>query len=230
MSPVALQNRLFRTSLLRTGAATAGVTCVVVLALGLAACSGSSKSKARPSAATKPLVLSVRTATLKVGTVDIESAGASSIPIDTATGKAVLAAAQKYIDAAVFAPLGKGQGVAQDYSALFDPGVKAAATGADEAALTDADVGKVATFSAKATPVELSALEGGFGELEYLATNFDLTVKATAPTGPLTLTHHIELTFAQTGKSWLITAYRVQSVRKSASSTTTTTAKGGTTP
>ncbi|HEY5077599.1 MAG TPA: hypothetical protein VIJ48_08860, partial [Acidimicrobiia bacterium] len=226
---MALRNRLFRTSLLRTGAATAGVTCVVVLALVLAACSGS-KSKVQPSAATKPLVLSVRTATLKVGTVDIESAGASSIPIDTATGKAVLAAAQKYIDAAVFAPLGKGQGVAQDYSALFDPGVKATATGADEAALTDADVGKVASFSAKATPVELSALEGGFGELEYLATNFDLTVKATAPTGPLTLTHHIELTFAQTGKSWLITAYRVQSVRKSASSTTTTTAKGGTTP
>ncbi|HEY5170344.1 MAG TPA: hypothetical protein VIK54_01325 [Acidimicrobiia bacterium] len=224
-----LRNRSFRTSILRTSSATSGVACVVVLALALAACS-SGKSKAQASATTKPLVLSVATATLKVGKVDIESTGASSIPIDTTTGKTVLSAAQKYIDAAVFAPLGRGQVGTQDYSALFDAGVKAGATGADEGALTDGDVGKVASFSAKATPVELSALEGGFGQLVYLATNFDLTVKAVAPSGPLTLTHHIELTFAQTGKDWLITAYRVQSVRKSASSTTTTTATGGTTP
>jgi hypothetical protein len=202
---------------------------VIALSLLLAACSGSSKPKAQPSPTT-PKVLSLRTATLKVGTVDIESAGTSSIPIDTATGKTILASAQKYIDDAVFGPLGQGQVVAHEYSGLFDPGVKAAATGADEDALTDRNVGKVASFSAKATPVGLSALEGGFGELMYVATNFDLTVKAAATTGPLTLTHHIELTFAQTGKDWLITAYRVQSVRKSASSATTTTATGGTTP
>jgi hypothetical protein len=224
MSPVRLRNRPFRTS-----SATTGVACAVVLALLLAACSGSSKAKGQPST-TKPKVLGISTATLKVGTVDIESAGASSIPIDPATGKTVLATAQKYINAAVFAPLGQGQVVAHDYSEIFDASVRAAATGADQDALTDLNVGKVASFSAKATPVELSALEGGFGELVYIATNFDLTVKAAATTGPLTLTHHIELTFAQTGKDWLITAYRVQSVRKSAISTTTTTAKGGTTP
>lgn len=223
MSPVLLRNRPFRTS-----SATPGVACAVVLALLLAACGGS-KAKGQPST-TKPKVLGVSTATLKVGTVDIESAGASSIPIDPATGKAVLATAQKYINAAVFAPLGRGQVAAHDFSGLFDASVRPAATGTDEAALTDLDVGKVASYSAKATPVELSALEGGFGELVYIATNFDLTVKAAATTGPLTLTHHIELTFAPTGKDWLITAYRVQSVRKSAISTTTTTAKGGTTP
>lgn len=228
MSPVPLRNRPFRTSLSRTSSATTGVACAVVLALLLASCGGG-KAKGQPST-TKPKVLGVSTATLKVGTVDIESAGASSIPIDPATGKTVLATAQKYINAAVFAPLGQGQVVAHDYSVLFDASVKPAATGADEAALTDLDVGKVASYSAKATPVALSALEGGFGELVYIATNFDLTVKAAATTGPLTLTHHIELTFAPTGKDWLITAYRVQSVRKSAISTTTTTAKGGTTP
>ena len=109
--------------------------------------------------------------------------------------------------------------------------MKAAATGADEAALTDLDVGKVTSLldegdAGRAVGPRRDASASSM----YIATNFDLTVKATAPTGPLTLTHHIELTFAQTGKDWLVTAYRVQSVRKSASSTTTTTAKGGTTP
>jgi hypothetical protein len=46
----------------------------------------------------------------------------------------------------------------------------------------------------------------------------------------LTLTHHVELTFAKTGKDWLVTAYRVQSVRKTTKATTTTTAKAGSTP
>ncbi len=108
------------------------------------------------------------------------------------------------------------------------------ATGGDESALTDVGVGKVTKLSTTATPVHLSALEGTLGELMYLATDFDLDVKATGDSGPLTIHRHIELTFAQTGKTWLVTAYRVQAVRKTASGTTTTTATttatGGTKP
>jgi hypothetical protein len=129
----------------------------------------------------------------------------------------------------VFAPLSKGE-LGAGYSALFDQGLQKVASGPDKPALTDLEVGKVATFTAKATPVSLSALVGTLGEMPYIATNFDLTVKAAATSGPLTITHHIEFTFAPTGKTWLVTAYRVQSVRKTTTATTTTTATGGSTP
>ena len=49
----------------------------------------------------------------------------------------------------------------------------------------------------------------------YFGTDFDLNIKATTDAGPLRIHRHIELTFAQTGKAWLVTAYRVQAVRKS---------------
>ena len=52
-------------------------------------------------------MLALKTSVLKVGKVDVESAG-PNVQIDTATGKAVLAAAQSYIDNAVFAPLKVG--------------------------------------------------------------------------------------------------------------------------
>ncbi len=109
-------------------------------------------------------------------------------------------------------------------------GCIASATGSDQAALTDLGVGKVTLKTTKATPVHLSTLEGTLGETMYLATDFDLDMRATASTGPLAIHRHIELTFAKTGKTWLVTAYRVQAVHKSQKATTTTTANGGTTP
>jgi hypothetical protein len=227
MAPVVLRDRPSRTSP-KTSAALCAAVLVLTLVLG--ACSGGSKHKSSPTTATtSPKVLTIRTATLKVGKVDIQTAGSTTVPIDTASGNAVLAVAQKYINRAVFVPLNQGI-VGPQFADLFDSGIKPAAKGSDKLALTDLSVGKVASFSAKATPVALSALEGGLGELIYLATNFDLTVKAAAPSGPLTITRHIELTFGQTAKQWLITAYRVQTVRKSTAGTTTTTATGGATP
>jgi hypothetical protein len=197
------------------------IVVVAALALVAGACGGG-KHKSSPTIS-PPKVLAIKTSVLKVGKVDVESAGPPNVQIGTAIGKAVLGAAQKYIDEAVFAPLERGA-LGSGYSQLFDSGVKPAATSADRGALTDLDVGKLTGLVTKATPVQLSALAGTLGELMYVATNFDLTVKGTGATGPLTITRHIELTFAQTGKAWLVTAYRVRSVRKSASGTTTTTA------
>jgi hypothetical protein len=227
MAAVLMRNR---TSQPRFGAgATTGVA-VLALCLALTACSSGSKTKTtEPTTTQPPKVLTVTTATLKIGKVDVQSAGPPNVQIDKATGKAVLTATQKYIDTAVFAPLGKGQ-LGSGYSALFDRGLQKVAAGPDMPALTDLDIGKVATFTAKATPVNLSALVGTLGEMMYIATAFDLTVKATATAGPLTITHHVEFTFAPTGKTWLVTAYRVQSVRKTTKATTTTTAKAGSTP
>jgi hypothetical protein len=200
---------------------------VLVLSLALAACGGGGK-KNTGTKATTPEVLAVKTSVLKVGSVDVQSAGPAN-PIAAATGKAVLGIAQSYIDTAVFAPLKTGK-LGAGYAALFDTGVKAAATGSDAAALTDLNVGKVENLKTTATPVHMSTLEGKFGEVMYLATDFDLDMKAKGDTGPLRIHRHIELTFAPNAKTWHVTAYRVQAVRKSTAGTTTTTATGGTTP
>jgi hypothetical protein len=202
---------------------------MLALALVLTACGGGGKkNSSTTSATTIPKVLSVKTSVLKVATVNIQTAGPST-PIDTPTGRAVLGVAQGYINDAVFAPLKTGK-VAAAYPTLFDTGLKAAATGSDEAALTDLAVGTVTGLSTVATPVHLSALEGTLGELMYVATIFDLTIKGTGANGRLTIQRHVELTFAKTASKWHITAYRVQAVRKSAAGTTTTTATGGATP
>lgn len=208
-----------------------GAACLVLSLLLVACSSGGSKDTAtnpRPKT-TVPKVLAVRTSLLKVGRVDVESAGPPNVQIDTPTGKAVLAGAQKYIDDAVFAPLKEGR-VGAGYGAVFDSGVKSDAAGADARVLTDLDVGKVTRLSTTATPVELSALVGTLGELLYVATNFNLAVTGLGPTGPLKISRRIELTFARTAKTWLVTAYRVQTVRHLPSGTTATTAKGGTKP
>ena len=214
-------------------ARSAGVACLLVLVLVLAACSGGKKHNAattKPKTKAKaPKVVEIKTSVLKVGKVVVESAGAQNLQMDVPTGKAVLAVAQKYIDNAIFEPLKAGR-LGGDYASLFDEGVKSAALGADKRALTDLEAGKVARLTSTAGPVELSALVGTLGEYMYVATDFDLTVKGIASTGPLTISHKIELTFARTGKAWLVTAYRVQSVRHSNAGTTTTTTKGGKKP
>jgi hypothetical protein len=222
MTPVPFSSRSF-------GAVPAGVVLVLTASLALAACGGGSKhNNTQPATVTTPKVLAVKTSVLHVGTVDIETAGPSN-PIDPAAGKAVLGAAQSYIDDAIFAPLKTGK-LGSGYASSFDTALKATATGADINALTEVGAGKLTKLSTTATPVLLSTLEGKLGEVMYFGTDFDLNIKGNTDAGPVKIHRHIELTFARTGKSWLITAYRVNAQRKSTAGTTTTTATGGTTP
>jgi len=208
------------------------LACVLALALALAGCGGGGKkaNSTATTSTTRPKVLEIQTSELKIGTVDVESAG-PSVPIDPATGRAVLELTQSYIDDAVFTPLKTGA-LGAGYASLFDPGIRAAATGTDAATLTDVAIGKADALKTGANSVRLSALEGTLGELIYLSTDFTLTVYATAGTQHLTLQHNIELTFTQNAsKKWIVNAYRVQTTRKSAAGTTTTTAAtGGSTP
>jgi hypothetical protein len=192
----------------------------------LTACGGGGKHESA-SSTTKPKVADVKTSVLKIGKVDIESAGPST-PIPTKVGKAVLTTAQGYLDDALFAPLKDGQ-VGGHYASHFDGKVKAAATGHDRAALTNAGIGKIDGLGTKAGPVYLSALEGTQGDLMYVATNFDVTETGKTDAGKVALTQHVELTFVPVGHDWLVTAYRVKAVRKLPTGTTTTTANTGTT-
>jgi hypothetical protein len=217
MTPVIFSSRSF-----------GAVVAALALSFALGACGGGKKHSDDPSSTSSPKALAVKTSVLKVGSVDVQSAGPSK-PIDAPTAKAVLDTAQAYIDNAVFTPLEDAK-LGKGYAALFDAGVRPGATGADVAALTDLNVGKVTIVSTKATPVHLSTLEGTLGETMYLATDFDIDVKAKNDAGPLTIHRHIELTFAKSGKPWLVTGYRVQAVRKTPKATTTTTATGGAKP
>ena len=196
----------------------------LALVLALTACGGG-KHNSSPTTTTRPKVADIKTSVLKVGKVDVESAGPTT-PIPPKVGKAVLTAAQGYLDDALFAPLKDGS-VGKDYASHFDPLVKASAVGHDAATLTNSRVGKVDDLKTKATPVYLSALDGTLGDLMYVATNFDVTETGKTDAGKVAITHHVELTFAPVGHDWLITAYRVQAVRKLPTGTTTTTAKSG---
>ncbi len=203
------------------------VVSLCLCAALLAACGGGGK-KAKSTTSSTVQQLVVKTANLKAGTTDIETAG-PLVGIDNRTGALVLRNAQKYLDSAIFAPLAGGK-VGAGYDALFDPSVRSAAAGSDARALTDVGVAKVTGYSERATPVAFTGLVDVNGTLLYVATNFDVTIKATTASGPLTILHNIEFTFAPgPNKSWLIYAYRVHTTRtaprasQSAASTTEST-------
>lgn len=188
-----------------------------------AACSsGGSHNAAKASTAAG---VSSKQSPLKVGSVDVESAG-PSVSVDKSTQKAVLLASQQYVDAAIVAPLATGK-LGSGYDALFDDGVRLGATTTDANTLTDAGVGQATSFTETPTPVAVSALADQSGALLYLATKFTVNVDATIASGPATIARTVELTFAPSGKNWTVTAYRVRTLRKLPTGTTTTNANAG---
>jgi hypothetical protein len=200
----------------------AGALALVLLLTG---CGGGGKHNSSASTTTAPKVAAIKTSVLRVGSVDVESAGPQT-PIPPKVGKAVLTNAQAYLDDALFGPLKGGQ-VGAKYASHFDTTVRAAVTGRDESTLTNAGVGKIEDLKTTATPVLLSALDGTLGDLMYVATNFDVTEKGKNDAGKVSITHNVELTFAPVGHDWLVIAYRVKTVRTLPTGTTTTTAKAG---
>ena len=194
----------------------------VVCALLAASCSGGKKASERNASATQPETSS---APLAVGSTHIESVG-PDVKLDAATQAALLAAAQKYADTAVYAPLQTGQ-IGAGYDALFETSLRADATGADASTLTDSGIGKVDHYKETATPVAITGLADDTGKLLYLATSFHLDVEAGTKAGDVSSVRDVELTFAPQGSDWAVTAYRVKAKRVLPGSTTTTTADAG---
>ena len=192
-----------------------------LVCFGAAACSSSKHSATKPT----PTQVASTLAALKIGSVNVESAG-PNVNVDKNTQKAVLALAQQYVDTAMVAPLSNGA-LGAGYGPLFDNGVRLAATTTDADTLTDSGIGKTTSFDEKASPVTISALADQLGGIDYLATNFTVNINAKTSDGPATIARTVELTFAPSGKSWLVTAYRVHAVRKLPTGTTSTTANGG---
>jgi hypothetical protein len=198
---------------------------VCALAVLATACGGGSSKKTSSTTDTTLPTRKVRALTL--GAVNLQSAG-PALTLSNDTKKAILDATQKYVDDAVYEPLNSGS-VGAGFAALFDSYVRGAATGRDEHALTES-LHNASTYAASAAPIELSGLVDTTGTLLYLASNLTLHEDITTAAGHFNVDRNVELTFAPSGKTWLITAYRVDAKQSPVKPpkprpTTTTTSK-----
>jgi hypothetical protein len=159
---------------------------------------------------------------LEIGDVAVESAGPPA-KISTSTQQSVLDSSQAYVDAAILGPLENGK-LGRTYAQLFDSGVRAAATGHDEATITEVRTGKNTPEKATATKVRLDGLGDPTGKVVLVAATFgvDVTIKG-AKIQRLT-----ELTFANEHDKWVVTAYRVGVKRATSARTTAAVAHAGT--
>jgi len=202
----------------------------VAAVLALSACSGddddsSGSADERPTTSTAaPVEAEVA---LTRGEAVVAGAG-GDIALDEPTRQAAVDAAQQYVDAAMIAPLTDGA-VPEEYAALFDTGVQASAIAADRAVLTDEGIpAPTETPTITATPVRIDGLAAADGTLTFLATTFSVTVDAETASGPVAVRRNVELTYAPSGSTWLVTAYRVTVERDIADAgTSTTTAAAG---
>ncbi len=196
------------------------VLFALVLVCMLAAACGGGKKHASPGG--PPAVNAKSTlARLTIGAVRVDSIG-PNVKIPRDTEKTILDAAQKYVNTAVVAPLDKGA-VDPAFASVFDTGVRSQATTVDRDVLTDEGIGKVTSYEQVSSPLTLTGLADGSGQFLYLAVNFFETVNGKTEAGPITSGRDVELTFAPSGKDWLVTAYRVKVQRKLPSGATTTT-------
>jgi hypothetical protein len=199
-----------------------------LVAVLVASCSSGGKHARAETTAPTTQGTNAKPAVLVLGPIDIQTWGAG-VKLSTDTKKKLLGLAQTYFDTAVHDPLGSGK-VGAGYPAIFEKAVRPAATGPDENAMTDVSLGQ-AKYTESASKVNVSGLADNTGALLYLATKFSMRVDAATAQGPVRIARDVELTYAPSGKSWLVTAYRVTTVRTTpkAKTTTTVAAGGGTT-
>jgi hypothetical protein len=163
---------------------------------------------------------------LRIGTVSIQNTGPPA-KIKAPVRRAVLDATQGYVDDAILAPLERGH-VDTGYESMFDSGVKSAAAGPDRPALTEGSTGVArGAVHATASPLRVDGIGDQSGKIALVAASFGLTVKASTPAGPLTITRLTELTFANEFGKWRVTAYKVIVRRRIGATTTSKRASTG---
>jgi hypothetical protein len=186
------------------------IVLIAIIAALLVVMSGSP----REERATTPTTTVPRTAPviprlkLRIGRVWVQTVGPNARLPDPVR-RVVLAAAQRYVDDAIIAPLEQGHVVA-GYGKMYDPGVRGGALGDDMAVLTEAKMGfRADRVRATATPVRLDAIVGPDGRPALVAVTFLLNVDTPTAKGPLKIRRQTELTFASEFGRWVVTAYRV---------------------
>ena len=209
---------------------TALLVLVSIVIIGIAAsllantADSGSKQKSTGSSTVAP-PKNVAALRLRIGTVSIQNTGPPA-KIMAPVRRAVLDATQIYVDDAILAPLKSGR-VDTSYQSMFDSGVDSAA-GPDRPALTEGSTGVVrGAVHATASPLRIDGIGDQSGKIALVATTFGMTVKASTPAGPLTITRLTELTFANEFGKWRVTAYKVVVQRHVGATTTSKRASTG---
>jgi hypothetical protein len=160
--------------------------------------------------------------TLELGDVEVQSAGPPA-QISKAVQQSVLDASQAYVDDAILGPLEDGK-LDGDYAKLFDAEVRKAATGRDQATVTETRTGSIKPDKATATKVRLDGLADQTGKVVLVAATFGVDVSGKNAT----IKRLSELTFAEEQGEWVVTAYRVGVQRSTSARTTSAVAHAGT--
>jgi hypothetical protein len=186
--------------------------CVAAVAVGLVAagCSGGGSSKSAPSTTTRPEARVDAVA----GMVGVATAGAPA-ELAAADRDAVVAAVGSYVQDATVAPL-EGEKV-PDLSDHFAAVSAGALQGAERDALVDTDV-PAATGRVTPTlePVNLRGLADANGTIDLVGATLDVTVRATAAGGPITIHRTGELMFTRDAGTWKILGFRLAVTRDGA--------------
>lgn len=148
-----------------------------------------------------------------------------AIPADVQT--AVMTTLNGYLNAATVKPLQKGTADDAALGATLAAPVVARLTGADRAVLVDEGLPKsVAKIKVTGTPVALTGLADGSGNVVVVTAQIDTTTTTKSAKGPLRITRSGELVFEPDNGAWKITGYSlaVDRTGKGIKPTTTPTA------
>ena len=191
----------------------ASIAVIAIVATLLANTGGSGKKKVGTT--TKPTAKAPHTTSalkLAVGTVKVQSTGTDT-KLPSPVRRAVMGAAQTYVDDAVLAPLTSGH-VNDGYDKIFGLSLRPAASGPDRGALTEAATGAArGAVQTTASRVRIDGLGDPTGKVALVATTFTMTVKATTPAGAVTIHRNTALTFEDQFGRWVVTAYEIGVLR-----------------
>jgi hypothetical protein len=190
---------------------------IVLLAIGLAACSGGDDAKAAP----KTKAPTGSTLKLTAGDVQVEAAGTPGTLSD-ADRAAIIERLRTYVIAATIDPLhGKPVG---NLSTSFTPDAAAGLTGANRDAVVDEGMPK-ATTTVKVTtpPVPIVALSDPTGAIDLVGTTLFLDVNTKASGGPVRVLRSGEIVLKRDAGSWKISSYKLSVNRTGAGIPTPTT-------
>jgi len=194
----------------------AGVVLLVAIVVTVVAVLADSPKKEKataPTTTTVPRAPVIPRVKLRIGRVFVQNVGPPA-HVRRPVRRELLAAAQRYVDDAIIAPLEKGHLIA-GYGKMYDPALRSGALGHDLAVLTEAKMGfRRDRVHATASPVRVDAIGGPDGRPALVALTFALNVDTPTAKGPLAIRRRTELTFVPEFGRWRVTAYRV-SVQRS---------------